>query len=56
MPIGVLLGVCSAVLTALVTEIYCHRCLAHRAFRVRPVMASLLDTYFRVLVGTDPET
>ena len=55
-PLGVVLGVCSAVLTALVTEIYCHRCLAHRAFRVHPGMASLLDTYFRVIVGTDPET
>lgn len=56
MPIGVVIGLCSAVLTALVTEIYCHRCLAHRAFRVRPGFASVLDTYFRVIVGTDPET
>ncbi len=43
-------------LTALVTEIYCHRCLAHRAFRVHPVGASVLDTYFRVIVWTDPES
>jgi stearoyl-CoA desaturase (delta-9 desaturase) len=50
----VILGVASALLTALVTEIYCHRCLAHRAFRVRPVLAFVFDTYFRVVVGTDP--
>ena len=56
MPIGVILGLCSALLTALVTEVYAHRCLAHRAFRVRPALASVLDTYFRVVVGTDPET
>lgn len=56
MPIGVVIGVCSAVFTALVTEIYCHRCLAHHAFRVRPVLASLFDTYVRVIVGTAPET
>jgi stearoyl-CoA desaturase (delta-9 desaturase) len=55
-PIGVVLGLCSAILTAIVTEVYCHRCLAHRAFRIRPVLASILDTYFRVFVGTDPET
>lgn len=55
-PIGVVLGLCSALLTALVTEIYAHRCLAHRAFRVRPALASVLDMYFRVVVGTDPET
>jgi stearoyl-CoA desaturase (delta-9 desaturase) len=55
-PIGVYLGLCSALLTALVTEIYAHRCLAHRAFRVRPALASALDLYFRVVVGTDPET
>jgi len=54
-PIGVLIGLCSALLTAVVTEIYCHRCLAHRAFRVHPVVASVLDTYFRVIVWTDPE-
>ncbi len=56
MPVGVVIGVCSAVLTAVVTEIYCHRCLAHRAFRVHPVLASMLDTYFRVIVLTDPES
>jgi stearoyl-CoA desaturase (Delta-9 desaturase) len=55
-PIGVVLGLCSALLTALVTEIYAHRCLAHRAFRVRSGVARFLDTYFRVVVGTDPET
>jgi len=55
-PIGVFIGASSAILTAIVTEIYCHRCLAHRAFRVHPVFASVLDTYFRVIVWTDPET
>jgi stearoyl-CoA desaturase (delta-9 desaturase) len=52
----VVIGVCTALLTAVVTEIYCHRCLAHHAFRVHPVLASVLDTYFRVIVMTDPET
>jgi stearoyl-CoA desaturase (delta-9 desaturase) len=55
-PIGVVIGVASAILTAVITEVYCHRCLAHRAFRIRPALASFLDTYFRVIVGTDPET
>jgi len=55
-PIGVSLGLCSALLTALITEVYAHRCLAHRAFRLRPTLASVLDVYFRVVVGTDPET
>lgn len=56
MPAGVVIGVCSALLTAVVTEVYAHRCLAHRAFRVHPGLAAVLDTYFRVIVGTDPET
>ncbi len=56
MTVGVLIGVISAILTALVTEIYCHRCLAHRAFRVHPTLASLLDIYFRVIVWTEPES
>jgi stearoyl-CoA desaturase (delta-9 desaturase) len=55
-PVGVVIGFFSAVLAALVTEIYCHRCLAHRAFRVHPALASILDTYFRAIVGTRPET
>jgi stearoyl-CoA desaturase (delta-9 desaturase) len=55
-PVGAVIGLCSAVLTALVTEIYCHRCRAHRAFRVRPAVASVLDTYFRVVVWTSPES
>ena len=55
MPVGVVIGFCSALLTALVTEIYCHRCLAHRAFRVRPRVARVLDGYFRVVVWTSPE-
>ena len=56
MPVGVPIGIASAILTAVVTEVYAHRCLAHRAFRVHPVLASLLDTYFRVIVWTDPES
>jgi stearoyl-CoA desaturase (Delta-9 desaturase) len=55
-PIGVVIGLTSAVLTAVVTEVYCHRCLAHRAFRVQPRLAAFLERYFRVVVGTDPET
>jgi stearoyl-CoA desaturase (delta-9 desaturase) len=55
-PVGVVIGLCSAALTAVITEIYCHRCLAHRAFRMHPVLASVLDTYFRVIVWTDPES
>ena len=55
-PVGVVIGACSALLTALVTEIYAHRGLAHRAFTVHPKLASVLETYFRVIVGTDPET
>ena len=56
MPVGVVVGLCSALLTAVITEIYCHRALAHRAFRVQPRAASFLGAYFRVIVGTDPET
>jgi len=55
-PIGVPIGVASAIFTSIVTEVYCHRYLAHRAFRLRPVPALLLDTYFRVIVGTDPHS
>ncbi len=55
-PIGVVIGLCSALLTAVVTEVYCHRCLAHRAFGVHTRLASFFDTYFRVIVMTDPET
>ena len=56
MPVGVVIGLATALATALVTEIYCHRALAHRAFRVKPRVASALDTFFWVFVGTDPET
>ena len=56
MPLGVVVGLSSAILTALVTEIYCHRCLAHRAFRVHPIVATVLDTYVRVIVWTNPES
>ncbi len=56
MPIGAVLGLASALFTALVTEVYCHRCLAHHAFRPHPALAAALGGYFRVVVGTDPET
>ena len=56
MPVGIPIGVASAIFTAVVTEIYCHRYLAHRAFRLRPGLALVLDTYFRVIVGTDPHS
>lgn len=56
MPVGVWIGLASALFTALVTEVYCHRALAHHAFRVHPRLAAVLGTYFRVIVGTDPET
>ena len=56
MPVGVVIGLVSALFTALVTEIYCHRCLAHGAFRVRPALAAFFDLYFRTIVGTDPES
>ncbi len=52
----VVIGLCSAVFTALVTEIYAHRCLAHRAFRVHPGLERFLDTYFRVIVWTSPHS
>ncbi|MEW6155404.1 MAG: fatty acid desaturase [Actinomycetota bacterium] len=55
MPIGVVIGLCSAVLTAVITEVYCHRGLAHRAFRVHPRLAAVLDVYFRVIVYTSPQ-
>lgn len=56
MPVGVPMGVASAIVTAVITEVYAHRCLAHRAFRVQPRLAGFFETYFRVIVGTDPET
>ena len=55
MPVGVFIGVTSALVTAVVTEVYCHRSVAHRAFQVRPALARVLDIYFWVIVGTDPE-
>lgn len=56
MVVSVIVGVCSAIFTAVVTEVYAHRCLAHRAFWIHPVLARLLDTYFRVIVWTDSQT
>lgn len=55
-PIGVYIGVASALFTAVLTEVYCHRYLAHRAFRLHPAPARFMDLYFRVIVGTDPES
>ncbi len=54
-PVGVLVGLVSGILTCLVTEIYCHRCLAHRAFRVHPVLASFLDGFMQVYGGVHPQ-
>ena len=56
MPIGVLVGLVSGMLTCVVTEIYCHRCLAHRAFRIHPRLASFLDGFMQVTGGVHPET
>ena len=55
MPVGVVVGLVSGVLTCLVTEIYCHRCLAHRAFRIHPVLGSLLDGFMQVYGGVHPQ-
>ncbi len=56
MPTGATLGAASALLAAVVTEVYAHRCLAHRAFAVHPRLARVLDGYFQVVVGTHPTT
>jgi len=45
----------SGILTCLVTEIYCHRCLAHRAFRIHPVLGSFLGGFMQVYGGVHPE-
>lgn len=55
-PIGALVGLIMGLLTCVVTEIYCHRCLAHRAFRMRPALASVLDSFMRIAGGVHPET
>jgi stearoyl-CoA desaturase (delta-9 desaturase) len=54
-PIGVIAGLASGILTCLVTEIYCHRCLAHRAFRIHPALGSLLDGFMQVYGGVHPQ-
>ncbi|HEV2758625.1 MAG TPA: fatty acid desaturase [Acidimicrobiales bacterium] len=54
MPIGVLVGLVSGMLTCLVTEVYCHRCLSHRAFRIHPVLGSILDGFTQVYGGVNP--
>ncbi len=56
MPTGVLVGLVTGILTCLVTEIYCHRCLAHRAFRIHPALASVLAGLMQVAGGVHPET
>lgn len=48
------MGLLSGVLTCLVTEIYCHRCLAHRAFTVDPRLARVLDGFMQVYGGVHP--
>ena len=55
MPIGALVGLVSGILTCLVTEIYCHRCLAHQAFRVHPVLGSFLGGFMQVYGGVHPQ-
>ena len=55
MPIGVVVGLVSGLLTCLVTEIYCHRCQAHRAFAVHPRLASFLDGFMQVYGGVHPQ-
>lgn len=51
---GVLVGLVSGMLTCLVTEIYCHRCLSHRAFRIHPVLGPILDGFMQVYGGVNP--
>ena len=55
MPIGVVVGLVSGILTCLVTEIYCHRCLAHRAFVVHPALRPFLDGFMQVYGGVHPQ-
>jgi fatty-acid desaturase len=54
-PIGVVVGLVSGILTCFVTEIYCHRCLAHRAFRIHPVLGSFLGAFMQVYGGVHPQ-
>ena len=56
MGIGVLVGVVTGGLTCLVTEIYCHRAVAHRALRVHPALAWVLGGFMQVAGGVHPET
>ncbi len=55
MPVGVLVGLVTGVLTCVVTEIYCHRCLAHRAFSMHPTLGSFLDGFMQVYGGVHPK-
>lgn len=55
MPIGIVVGLVSGILTCLVTEIYCHRGLAHRAFRVNPILGSVLNGFMQVYGGVHPQ-
>ncbi len=49
------MGLLSGIGACLVTEIYCHRALAHRAFRVHPALAAVLDGYMAVYGGVHPQ-
>lgn len=55
MPVGVIVGLVPGLLTSIVTEIYCHRCVAHRAFRVHPAVAATLDHFMQVYGGAHPQ-
>jgi fatty-acid desaturase len=54
-PEGVIVGLVSGALVCVVTEIYCHRCLAHRALSVHPVLASLMSGFMQVYGGAHPQ-
>ena len=54
MSIGVVVGLATGLLTCCVTEIYCHRCLAHHALRLHPRLASFLDGFMQVFGGVHP--
>jgi len=56
MPVGVPVGLVAGLFACLITEIYCHRCLAHRAFRVHPAVASFCDGFMRIVGGVHAQT
>ena len=55
MPVGVVVGLVSGLVTCVVTEIYCHRCVAHRALVVHPALGSFLDNFMQVYGGVHPQ-